>query len=62
MSASAGCTPAWSPCATRLGMSPATVAKGRKQLLREVGYPLLVNSEWLPSTSPAERNAQFEFI
>ena len=43
-------------------MSPATVAKGHKQLLREMGYSLRVNSKCLPSTSPAEGNAQFEFI
>ena len=32
------------------------------RLLREMGYSLRVNFKCLPSTSPAERNSQFEFI
>ena len=45
---------------TALGLpvSARTVAR----LLRDMGYSLRVNSKCLPSTSPAERNAQFEFI
>ena len=41
-----------------LPVSPRTVAR----LLREMGYSLRVNRKCLPSTSPAERNSQFEFI
>ena len=45
---------------TALGLpvSARTVAR----LLRDMGYSLRVNSKCLPSTSPTERNAQFEFI
>ena len=39
-------------------MSPRTVAR----LLRALGYSLRVNHKCIPSTSPAERNDQFEFI
>ncbi len=39
-------------------VSPRTVAR----LLRAMGYSLRVNSKCLPSTSRAERNAQFEVI
>ena len=41
-----------------LPVSPRTVAR----LLRKMGYSLRVNFKCLPSTSPAERNSQFEFI
>ncbi len=44
--------------ALNLPVSPRTVAR----LLRKMGYSLRVNRKCLPSTSPAERNSQFEFI
>ena len=39
-------------------VSPRTVAR----LLRTLGFSLRVNHKCLPSTNPAERNDQFEFI
>ena len=41
-----------------LTVSARTVAR----LLRSLGYSLRVNNKCLPSTCPAERNDQFEFI
>ena len=41
-----------------LAVSARTVAR----LLRSLGYSLRVNHKCLPSTRPAERNDQFEFI
>ena len=42
----------------QLPVSPRTVAR----LLRSLGYSLRVNHKCIPSSSPAERNEQFEFI
>ena len=42
----------------QLPTSPRSVAR----LLRSLGYSLRVNHKCIPSTSPAERNDQFEFI
>ena len=41
-----------------LPVSPRTVAR----LLRSMGFSLRVNRKCIPSCSPVERNAQFEFI
>ena len=42
----------------QLPVSPRTVAR----LLRTLGHSLRVNHKCIPSSSPAERNEQFEFI